>query len=78
MIPVVTVLGIMFATFLSGVVLVEYVFNYPGIGGWIVQSFLADNVAGIMGANLVFGIILIAANIVVDITYLFIDPRIRY
>lgn len=78
MIPVATVIGIMFATFLSGVVLVEYVFNYPGIGGWIVQSFLADNVAGIMGANLTFGIILVTVNIVVDIAYLFLDPRIRY
>lgn len=78
MIPVTTVIGIMFATFLSGVVVVEYVFNYPGIGGWIVQSFLADNIAGIMGANLTFGIILVTANIVVDIAYLFLDPRIRY
>jgi peptide/nickel transport system permease protein len=78
MIPVTTVIGIMFATFLSGVVLVEYVFSYPGIGGWIVQSFLADNVAGIMGANLVFGIIIVAVNIIVDVIYLFLDPRIRY
>lgn len=78
MIPVATVIGIMFAIFLSGVVLVEYVFNYPGIGGWIVQSFLADNVAGIMGANLTFGMILVTVNIVVDIVYLFLDPRIRY
>jgi peptide/nickel transport system permease protein len=78
MIPVVTVIGIMFATFLSGVVLVEYVFSYPGIGGWIVQAFIADNLAGIMGANLVFGIILVTVNIVVDIIYLFLDPRIKY
>lgn len=78
MIPVATVLGVMFALFLSGVVLVEYVFNYPGIGGWIVQAFIADNVAGIMGANLTFGIILVAVNLVVDIVYLFLDPRIRY
>lgn len=78
MIPVATVIGIMFATFLGGVVVVEYVFNYPGIGGWIVQAFIADNVAGIMGANLVFGIMLVAVNIVVDIVYLFLDPRIRY
>jgi peptide/nickel transport system permease protein len=78
MIPVVTVIGIMFATFLSGVVLVEYVFNYPGIGGWIVQAFIADNLAGIMGANLTFGIILVTTNIVVDVIYLLIDPRIKY
>lgn len=78
MIPVVTVLGVMFATFLSGVVLVEYVFSYPGIGSWIVQAFINDNIAGIMGANLTFGIILVAVNIVIDIVYLFLDPRIRY
>ncbi|MEM3844436.1 MAG: ABC transporter permease [Candidatus Parvarchaeota archaeon] len=78
MIPVATVIGIMFATFLSGVVLVEYVFSYPGIGGWIVQSFLAGNIAGIMGANLTFGIVLVTANIVVDIVYTYLDPRIRY
>ncbi len=78
MIPVTTVVGIMFATFLSGVVLVEYVFSYPGIGGWIVQSFLASNVAGIMGANLTFGIVLVTTNIIVDIIYTYLDPRIRY
>jgi peptide/nickel transport system permease protein len=78
MIPVITVIGIMFATFLSGVVLVEYVFSYPGIGGWIVQAFIADNLAGIMGANLVFGIMLVTVNIVVDVIYLFLDPRIKY
>ncbi|MGC8515751.1 MAG: ABC transporter permease [Thermoplasmata archaeon] len=78
MIPVITVIGIMFATFLSGVVLVEYVFSYPGIGGWIVQAFIADNLAGIMGANLVFGIMLVTVNIVVDVLYLFLDPRIKY
>lgn len=78
MIPTATVLGILFANLLAGVVLVEYVFDYPGIGQWIVQAFLADSIAGIMGANLVFGIILITANLTVDILYLFIDPRIKY
>ncbi len=78
MIPTATVLGILFANLLAGVVLVEYVFDYPGIGQWIVQAFLADNIAGIMGANLMFGIILITSNLVVDIIYLFIDPRIKY
>lgn len=78
MIPTATVLGILFANLLAGVVLVEYVFDYPGIGQWIVQAFLAFNIAGIMGANLVFGMILIASNLIVDIIYLFIDPRIKY
>ncbi len=78
MIPTATVLGILFANLLAGVVLVEYVFDYPGIGQWIVQAFLADNIAGIMGANLVFGTILITSNLAVDVIYLFIDPRIKY
>ncbi len=78
MIPTATVLGILFAFMLSGVAIVEYVFDYPGIGQWIVSAFLQDNIAGIMGANLVFGMILIASNITIDILYLFIDPRIKY
>lgn len=78
MIPTATVLGILFASLLAGVVFVEYVFSYPGIGQWIVAAFLSHNIAGIMGANLVFGIILITSNIAVDILYLFIDPRIKY
>lgn len=77
LIPTMTVLGIMFALLLSGVVLVEYVFDYPGIGSWITQAFLSDNLGGIMGANLMFGIMLISINFIVDMIYTFLDPRIR-
>lgn len=78
LIPTLTVGGVLLAYFLGGVVVVEYVFNYPGIGTWITQALLADNLGGIMGATLIFGIILITANLVIDLVYLALDPRIKY
>ena len=78
LIPVFTLLGYTIASLLGGVVLVEAVFNYLGIGYWTTQAMLNGDVGGIMGATVIFGLAFIAANLVVDIAYGFLDPRIRY
>lgn len=78
LIPVATLLGYTIAWLLGGVVLVESVFNYLGIGYWTTQAILNGDVGGIMGATVIFGLTFIFANLAVDIAYGFLDPRIRH
>jgi peptide/nickel transport system permease protein len=78
LIPVFTLLGYTIASLLGGVVLVETVFNYLGIGYWTTQALLAGDAGGIMGAVVVFGLTFIVANLGTDILYGYLDPRIRY
>jgi ABC-type dipeptide/oligopeptide/nickel transport system permease component len=78
LIPVTTLLGFTIAALLGGVVLIETVFDYLGLGYWTTQAFLSNDLGGIMGATVIFGLTFMLANLVVDITYGFLDPRIRY
>jgi peptide/nickel transport system permease protein len=78
LIPVFTLLGYTIAWLLGGVVLVEAVFDYLGIGYWTTQAMLNGDVGGIMGATVIFGLAYIFANLGVDLAYGFLDPRIRY
>ncbi len=78
LIPTVTVLGLLFASLLGGVVVIEEIFAYYGIGYLALNALLFVSVYGVLGTTFVFGITLMIANLVVDIAYAFIDPRIRY
>jgi peptide/nickel transport system permease protein len=78
LIPVFTLLGYTVALLLGGVVLVETVFDYLGIGYWVTQAILNGDVGGVMGATVIFGLSYIFANLGVDIAYGFLDPRIRH
>lgn len=78
LIPVTTLLGYTIASLLGGVVLIETVFNYIGLGYWTTQAFLANDLGGVMGATVIFGLTFVFANLVVDVAYGFLDPRIRY
>ena len=78
LIPVLTLYGYTVASLLGGVVVIESIFNYPGIGYWTTQAILVDDVGGIMAATLIFGIVFVAASLILDIIYAIIDPRIRY
>lgn len=78
LIPVTTLLGFTIASLLGGVVLIETVFDYIGLGYWTTQAFLSNDLGGVMGATVIFGLTFIFANLVVDIIYGFLDPRIRY
>ncbi len=77
MIPVVTVLGIDIAGLLAGVLFVESVFALPGVGTLAVQSVFNLDVPIIMGTVLLSAVLVVVGNLIVDMTYGWIDPRMR-
>jgi len=78
LIPVVTVMGLQFGTLLGGAVLTETVFSWPGVGRLMVDSILARDYPVVQGAVLVLAVFFVMINLVVDIIYAFLDPRITY
>ena len=78
LIPVVTILGPMFASIVTGTFVVEQIFGINGMGKHFVQSVGNRDYQVITGLTLLFGMILIVANLMVDIMYAWLDPRIRY
>jgi peptide/nickel transport system permease protein len=78
LIPVVTVMGLQFGTLLGGAVLTETVFSWPGIGRLMVDSILARDYPVVQGAVLLLAVFFVMINLVVDIVYAFLDPRISY
>ena len=77
MIPVVTLAGFQVIGLLGGVVITETVFNYPGIGSAAARAAVSLDVVTVLGFALFDGLILIIANLVVDILYAVVDPRVR-
>ncbi len=78
LIPVVTIIGPMFASLVTGTFVTELVFSIPGIGRYFVTSITNRDSPMVMGTILLFAIFLVIANLVVDILYAYLDPRIRY
>ena len=78
LIPVVTVLGIQFASLLGGAVIVETIFSWPGIGRLAINAISRRDYPVIMGTVLMFAVVFALMNLMVDILYTVIDPRIRY
>ncbi|HKJ96630.1 MAG TPA: ABC transporter permease [Thermoplasmataceae archaeon] len=78
LIPTITVMGLLIAALLSGVVVIEILFTYHGLGWFAVTATLDNQIYGVLDTTLVFGLILVFANLIVDIVYAFMDPRIRY
>ncbi len=78
LIPIITVVGLQFGLLLGGAVLTETVFAWPGMGRLIVDSILARDYPVIQGTILIFGLLYILVNLIVDVLYAYIDPRIRY
>jgi peptide/nickel transport system permease protein len=76
--PVVTALGIDIGTLLGGVVLVEYVFNIPGVGQLAYNGIEQADLPVIQGTVLFGAFFIVIANLIVDIVYAFLDPRVRY
>jgi len=76
--PIVTVLGIDVGTLLGGAVLIEYVFNIPGVGRLAYQGIEYSDLPVIQGTVLFGAFFIVVANLVVDIAYAFLDPRVRY
>jgi peptide/nickel transport system permease protein len=77
MIPTVTVAGLAFGGLLAGAVLTETVFSWPGVGRWSTSAIVRDDIASIMGFMLIIAIVYMLANLIVDLLYAWIDPRIR-
>ena len=78
MIPVVTILGPMIAALVTGTFVTELTFGIPGMGKYFVTSITNRDYPVIMGTILLYAVFLVVANLLVDIMYAFLDPRIRY
>lgn len=76
LIPVVTVAGLIFAGFVTGTVIVETVFAWPGVGRYIVDAIFARDDAVIQGFVVVTGTVFVVINLVVDLLYVRLDPRV--
>jgi len=77
-IPSLTMIGLSFGWTLGGTVLVEVIFDWPGIGNYAVEAAGRLDFAPIMGVTMLIGVVFVVLNLVVDILYGVIDPRISY
>ncbi len=77
-VPIVTVIGLGVALLIGGVVITESVYNVPGLGRLVVDAILARDYPIIQGLILMFSLVYVAVNFVIDIAYTLLDPRIRY
>jgi peptide/nickel transport system permease protein len=77
-IPVVTVIGQQFSVLLGGTVIVEVIFLQPGVGSLMLDAVLLRDYTLIQGAVLFFAAVIVVTNLLVDLSYAWLDPRIRY
>jgi peptide/nickel transport system permease protein len=77
LVPILTITGIQLATILGGVIVVEVVFAWPGLGRLVFNSVAARDYPVIQGAVLLIAVLFLAVNLVVDLLYAAVDPRIR-
>ncbi|HEY2995858.1 MAG TPA: ABC transporter permease [Methylomirabilota bacterium] len=77
LIPVVTVLGDQFGRLLGGAILTETVFAWPGMGRYLIESISQRDYPAVQGAILVFAVAVVVINLVVDLSYGLLDPRVR-
>jgi peptide/nickel transport system permease protein len=75
--PVLTTIGVTFGSLLSGAVLTETIFNWPGLGRYATTSVTSLDFPAVMGVTLIAAIVYPLVNTLVDIAYTFVDPRIR-
>jgi ABC-type dipeptide/oligopeptide/nickel transport system permease component len=78
LIPIVTVLGLQFGSVLTGAIITETIFAWPGVGRLLVQSITARDYPAVQGCILLIAITYVSVNLVVDVLYGVLDPRIRY
>ena len=77
-VPIVTVIGLGVALLIGGVVVTESVYSIPGLGRLIVDAVLARDYPTVQAVVLLFSVVYVVINLLVDLTYTFLDPRIRY
>jgi peptide/nickel transport system permease protein len=78
LIPIVTIIGLILPGVIAGTVLFEIIFILPGMGLYLVQSLRSLDYPVIQGTNIVFALLIVGSNLIVDMSYAWIDPRIRY
>jgi len=77
MIPVITVIGLQVGTLMAGAILTETIFSWPGIGKWIVDAIASRDYTAVQGGLLMIALIVMVVNLLVDLTYGIINPKIR-
>ncbi|MGO4388995.1 ABC transporter permease subunit [Microvirga sp. 2YAF29] len=78
MIPVVTVIGLQIGVLFTGAILTETIFSWPGIGKWLIEAIFRRDYPVLQGGILLVGAIVMSVNLIVDLTYGIINPRIRH
>ncbi|MFN7453641.1 MAG: ABC transporter permease subunit, partial [Pseudobdellovibrionaceae bacterium] len=73
----VTVIGLLVGSLLTGAVLTESIFSWPGIGRWLVKSVEARDYPVIQGGVLYLAFLIVVINLIVDLIYLWVNPRMR-
>jgi peptide/nickel transport system permease protein len=76
--PVVTMFGLDLGILLGGAVITEQVFNLPGIGHYVIDALTTNDFPAVMGVTVFAALFIIVANLLVDVAYAFLDPRVRY
>jgi peptide/nickel transport system permease protein len=77
LIPVVTISGVILSSLIVGVVLVEVAFSLPGLGSLLVTAATAKDIPTLQGVVLLFAVVIVVANLLADVVYMLVDPRIR-
>ena len=78
LIPVITIVGLQVGTAISGTIILETIFNMPGVGRYFVGAILQRDYPSVQGVVLVLATVIVLVNLIVDLSYAWLDPRIRY
>lgn len=78
LLPIVTIIGMSLGTVISGAVIIETIFSWPGLGSLTIQSVLRRDYSVIMAIVLMLGVMIVVANLLTDLVYSYLDPRIEY
>jgi peptide/nickel transport system permease protein len=78
LIPVVTIIGMQMPVLIGGAVIIEQIFNLPGMGSLLVTATLNRDYAIVSGVLILFGLAMVLINLLVDLTYGYLDPRVTY
>ena len=77
LIPMMTIIGLTYGFMLGGSVVVEYIFDWPGLGGYVVGAITQSDFPAVMGVTLFLATIYLSINLIVDLLYFVVDPRLR-
>jgi peptide/nickel transport system permease protein len=78
LLPVITAVGLQFGALLGGAILTETIYSWPGVGRLLTESIASRDYATVQGTVFIFAVALILVNLVTDLVYAYVDPRIRY